>query len=166
MITAVIVMMMASLASGLVFTPEAPWERLVMTGFPVAFILLGMVFQIRGYELSADELIIRRLGWVTRISLRLLKQVEVGREHLSGSIRLFGNGGFFTFAGWFWNSRLGRYRLLANDPRLAVVLRFADRRVVIAPHDPAGFVEAIRGLRPEVNLPPTTETTSPSRAHG
>jgi hypothetical protein len=61
-------------------------------------------------------------------------------------MRLFGNGGFFCFAGWFRNSKLGVYRLFGTDAKLAVVLRFSDKTVVITPDDPQKFVTDINTL--------------------
>jgi hypothetical protein len=56
---------------------------------------------------------------------------------------LFGNGGFLSTTGMFWNRRLGRYRLLANDMSRAVLLRYADRRVVVAPAHPERFAQEV-----------------------
>ena len=62
-------------------------------------------------------------------------------------LRLFGNGGLFSYHGWFWNRRLGRYRLYATDPERAVVLRFARRTIVVSPGEPAAFVRALLDRR-------------------
>ncbi len=52
---------------------------------------------------------------------------------MKGSIRTFGNGGLFCFSGRFRNRKLGSYRAFATDPKLAVVLRFPDKIVVVTP---------------------------------
>ena len=69
-----------------------------------------------------------------------LKSAEVDTEAMSKSIRTFGNGGLFCFAGIFNNNRLGSYRAFATDPKRAVVLRFSDRTVVVTPDQPDDFV--------------------------
>ncbi len=61
-------------------------------------------------------------------------------DALRGSIRLFGNGGMFSFTGLFRSPKLGRYRAYVTDPARTVTLRFADRVVVVSPSDPAAFV--------------------------
>jgi hypothetical protein len=54
-----------------------------------------------------------------------------------------GNGGFFAFTGYFRNKELGAYRAFMTDRRLAVVLRFPDRVIVVSPDRPEDFVSAI-----------------------
>lgn len=105
---------------------------------------LGMLSMVRGYRVSGDEVRVRRLFWDTRIPLRGLQSVESDPKATRGSVRLFGNGGFLSSTGWYWNRRLGRYRLFANDASRAVVMRFPDRRVVLAPEDPDRFVCEVR----------------------
>ena len=39
------------------------------------------------------------------------------------------------------------YEAYATDPRRSVVLRFADRVVVVTPDDPSAFVEAVNAVR-------------------
>lgn len=106
--------------------------------------LLGSLSMVRGYQVARDEVRVRRLFWNTRIPLRGLRSVESDPRSTHGSIRLFGNGGFLSSTGWFWNRRLGRYRLFANDASRAVVMRYPDRCVVLAPEDPERFVREVR----------------------
>ena len=61
-------------------------------------------------------------------------------DAMRGSIRTFGNGGAFSFSGFYYNKRLGSYRAFVTDPRRAVVLRYATRRVVLSPAAPDDFV--------------------------
>jgi hypothetical protein len=65
-----------------------------------------------------------------------------------GSIRLYGNAGLFAFTGWYWNRRLGRYRLFATNFRHAVVLTLADRTIVVSPSSAQAFVETVYHLFP------------------
>lgn len=105
----------------------------------------GAIGTVRGYELGAGELRIRRLFWDTRIPLEGLRAIEPDPEATRGSLRLFGNGGLYSYSGLFWNRRLGRYRLYATDPSRAVVLRFERRVVVVSPDKAAEFVRVLRG---------------------
>jgi len=59
---------------------------------------------------------------------------------MRGSIRTFGNGGLFSFTGFYRNRLLGAYRAFVTDPRQAVVLRFPKRNVVVSPGAPEEFV--------------------------
>jgi len=62
---------------------------------------------------------------------------------MRGSIRLFGNGGLFSFSGFFRNQALGIYRAYVTDPALTVVLVFAERTLVISPVQPEAFVKRL-----------------------
>ena len=79
-----------------------------------------------------------------------LQQVTVDPKATKRSLRSFGNGGFFSFTGWYYNKQLGKYRMFATDLERTVVLHFADRRVVMTPDDPEAFVRCVwekAGLR-------------------
>jgi hypothetical protein len=127
-------------------------------GLPFAFslsvlwgVLLGSaLFTVRGYDLNASELLVRRLLWPTRIPLQDLRTAWADPAAMKGSIRLFGNGGLFSFTGLFYNRRLGRYRAFATDPSNAVVLKFATRTIVVTPEAPREFLNALSLLCPQV----------------
>jgi hypothetical protein len=88
-------------------------------------------------------MIVKRAGWKSRIDLHDLQSVEIDRDAMAKSVRLFGNGGLFCFAGLFRNKKLGSYRVFATDPVRAVVLRFTNRTVVVTPHEPENFAAAL-----------------------
>lgn len=124
-------------------------------GFAVAAIppaALGIAYatMVTGYTLSPGELGIRRPFWTTTIRLDTLRAVAIDPSVCKGSIRLFGNAGLFAFTGLYWNKRLGRYRLFATNFRYAVVLKLADRTIVISPASVQAFVDTIRNLYPNV----------------
>lgn len=106
---------------------------------------LAALFVVRGYEIQGAHLRIRRLLWWTRIPLAGLLSAQADPKATRASVRLWGNGGFFSFSGWFANRQLGRYRLYATDVPRSVVLTFDQRRpVVVTPGSPARFVGEIR----------------------
>jgi hypothetical protein len=96
--------------------------------------------RVRGYTLTEDAIIVRRGFRDTRLPLAGLRSVSGDAEATRGSVRVFGNGGLFSITGRFWNRKLGWYRAFATDPSRAVVLRYADRTIVITPHDPQHFI--------------------------
>ncbi len=102
------------------------------------------LFAVRGYRIGNGEIEIERLGWSTHLSLDLLKSATVDSGAMRRSIRLAGDGGLFAIVGWYWNRKLRKYRAFATDPKRSVVLKFADRTVVVTPDNPERFVEAIR----------------------
>ena len=118
------------------------------TLLPSAILIAGAFFMIRGYELRSGELIIRRLGWSTRIDLSDLQSAHIDPKAMSSSIRTCGNGGLFCFAGWFRSKKLGSYRAFATDLSNSVVLKFEKRTVVVTPGETEEFVAALTaGIR-------------------
>lgn len=117
---------------------------LAVGSWVLPFILLGTLpFIIRSYAIAGDELLIRRLFWTTRLPLAGLKSAEVEPRVMSNSLRTFGNGGAFSFTGWFWKKPLGHYRAFVTDLNRTVVLRFEKRTVVVSPAEPEEFVRQL-----------------------
>ncbi|HBG26109.1 MAG: hypothetical protein A2Y10_00515 [Planctomycetes bacterium GWF2_41_51] len=116
-----------------------------MVVLPLAILIISSFFIIRGYVLTDNNtLVIQRLGWDTKIDLAELTSAEVDKTAMAKSIRTFGNGGMFCFAGLFYNKRLGTYRAFATDLRKCVVLRFTNRIIVVTPDEPENFVMKIK----------------------
>lgn len=126
------------------------WD-LVMIVLPLAMLVVAVFFTIRGYLLFPDVLFVQRLGWYSKIPLDGLLTASFDPEATKRMTRRFGNGGMFCFAGSFKSKKIGIFRVFATDLRRAVVLKFADRIIVVTPGDPVDFVEklvALRGLPP------------------
>ena len=133
---------------GLVSGPvEGTVWTLTMIVVPLAVLVAAAFFLIRGYVLTPAALYVERLGWRSKIDLAELDSAEEDPSAMVRSIRTFGNGGLFCFAGAFRNRRLGPYRAFATDPGRSVVLRFPGRTVVVTPDRPADFVERMAQLR-------------------
>ncbi len=87
---------------------------------------------------------VRRLIWVTRIPLRTLTNAELRHGPFGWAWRTCGNGGLYSFTGWYYQKPLGAFRAMATRASDAVILRFSDRKpIVITPDDPAGSVAAV-----------------------
>ncbi len=117
-----------------------------MIGMPLSMIFIASLFIILGYVLTADELLVQRLFWNSRIALSGLLSAEVDADAMAQSIRTFGNGGMFCFAGAFSNKKLGSYRAFATDPKRSVVLRFLKRTIVVTPDRPEVFAQKVNEL--------------------
>lgn len=155
------------IALGLYRPPVGGWlwyAALVAT--PMALIVAALLCMVRRYVLTTDVLYVQRPGWVTRIDLDGLDAVAADGHAMVGSKRLFANGGLFVFAGRFRSSALGVYRALVNDPNRAVVLRWKDRRLVIAPDDPERFVRRLSDLRGFEVVRPEVEKDGEEREQG
>jgi len=115
---------------------------------PLVILFVTALFTIRGYSISSDSILVQRLLWSTALPRAGLESAQVEPDAMRGSIRTFGNGGAFSFSGFFYNKRLGSYRAYVTDPRRAVVLRYANRRVVLSPAAPEDFVNDLAVTRP------------------
>jgi hypothetical protein len=119
----------------------------LMVGLPLLIVLGSLPFMVRGYVLTEHTLEILRFGWTTTLPLAGLEKASGNAELLSGSLRVFGNGGLFSITGWYWNRRLGFYRAYATDLSRAVFLKYRDRRpVLVTPHDTQHFLVRVGQL--------------------
>lgn len=107
-------------------------------------LFLCALFTIRSYTIQANAIAVQRLLWNTRIAIGGLQQVAIDPYAVTRSLRLCGNGGLFSFTGWFYNRRLGLHRLFVTDPKRAVVLKFDRRTIVVSPDRPAEFAHQVR----------------------
>jgi hypothetical protein len=107
---------------------------------PLGLALGSALFTIRGYAITPDAILIRRLFWTTRLPRAELQSARSEPDAMRGSLRTFGNGGLFSFSGFFWSKALGSYRAWVTDPHRTVVLVYAQRKVVISPEVPEDFV--------------------------
>jgi hypothetical protein len=131
------------------------WPWALGVGLPLAILLLAALFAIRGYVVEPGSLRVRRLLWDTVVPLDGLRRAWAAPDAMSGSWRLFGNGGLFVLAGLYRNRRLGTYRVLATDPRRAVVLEFDRRPLVVTPEAPAAFLAQLARCAPWASIAPS-----------
>ncbi|HMN27214.1 MAG TPA: PH domain-containing protein [Caldilineaceae bacterium] len=115
------------------------WLRLL----PLGLLTGCALFVVRGYTLTPDTLLIHRLFWATRLPLADLQSAEFQPRAMRGSIRTFGNGGFFSFTGYYWSRALGSYRAYVTDFERTAILRFPQRTIVLSPEPPEAFVQEL-----------------------
>lgn len=116
----------------------------------LVFLFAGLVLgaglvTIRGYTVTADAILVRRLLWSTRLPREGLVSATVEPKAMKGSLKLSGNDGMFSFSGWFWSKKLGRFNAYVTDLNRTVVLRWDKRTAVVSPDDPEGFVREVMG---------------------
>lgn len=119
---------------------------------PIAILLGCLCFIVRGYAVEGSDLHVERLFSSTRLPLTGLSKVWLEPQVCKGSIRVFGNGGLFSFTGLFYSKKLGCYRLFATDFSHAVVLVLPRRVVVVTPADPQAFIEHLRRRFPNADI--------------
>jgi Bacterial PH domain len=125
---------------------------MVMIALPLLLLAVAFASRVRGYTLTEGAIYVRRGVWDLRLPLAGLRSVTGDVDAMRGSLQ-FGNWGLFSLTGRWWNKKLGWYRSYATDPSRAVVLRYAQRTVVITPHDPQHFIMRARTLIKAVDFP-------------
>jgi len=123
--------------------PAPWWARLLAPAIVVIAFGVISLFSVRGFTVRGRELWVQRPMWQTRLPLHDLKAAQVDPAAMKGSWRSAGNGGLLAFTGWFRSKKLGKYRAFVTDQDRCVVMEFKDRKLVVSPDDPEGFVEAL-----------------------
>lgn len=111
-----------------------------VAALPLLLVPASALFVVRGYRITPDAILVRRSFWNTRLPRAGLSSAVCEPNAMRGSLRTFGNGGAFSFTGWYWNRRLGAYRAFVTDLRRTVVLRYERQTVVLSPEDPEKFL--------------------------
>ena len=101
------------------------------------------LFAIRGYAVTPEAILVHRLLWTTRLPLAGLRSAQFEPNAMRWSLRTFGNGGFFSFSGFYRNKPLGTYRAFVTDRHQTVVLRYDGRTVVVSPASPEEFAHEL-----------------------
>ncbi|MEM8603603.1 MAG: PH domain-containing protein [Cyanobacteria bacterium P01_H01_bin.121] len=137
-------------------SPDRIFWLLAMVGLPLLLVLSTGIYAVRGYRIEGSVLYIQRVGWQNRIDLTALHRAESEPAALDTAVRLWGNGGFFSFTGWFRSQQHGRFQVFGTDPSKGVMLTFPERKVFITPDDPQHFI-AIAQAASHTGLPSPTE---------
>lgn len=133
----------AAVGTPMMLRGDTAWYVRLLQWLPLVLLLGMLPFVVRSYTITPDAILIRRLFWNTRLERGLLVSAEIAPKVMNQSLRACGNGGGFSFTGWYWNRRLGLYRAFVTDLDRTVVLRFRLRNIVVSPEDPAAFVEEL-----------------------
>ena len=130
--------------------PFAQTFGTLVTLVPGAILLGALLFVVRGYEVETDGVYVERLLWRTRLGLDGLRRAWHDPAAMRRSVRLFGNGGMYAVTGIFQNRTIGRYRAFVTNPKLAVVLQFEKRTVVVSPAHPNALLGELKVVAPAV----------------
>ena len=119
--------------------PQAAMLRWVSL-LPLSILFGCALYTVRGYAIASDAILVHRLLWSTTLPRTGLESATVDPDAMRSGLRTFGNGGAFSFSGFYYSKRLGSYRAFVTDRRRTVVLRYTDRRIVLSPAVPEEFV--------------------------
>lgn len=146
--TSVVVTLILAGAGYLLWSPldghPAPVWRVLMAGLMLVIVVAAALYVVRDYQISDSTLRVRRLLWHTTIDLSKLQRATLDPQATKGSIRVFGNGGLYSFTGYYRNREIGTYRAFITDWNKSVILHLGDRAVVLSPADPTTFLQELR----------------------
>ncbi len=126
---------------GLLATPREPrLVQIALIAVPLVVLLGCALFTIRGYTIIGDSLLVHRLLWATALPLAGLQSASFEPGAMRWSLRLWGNGGLFSFSGRYRSRQLGSFRAFVTDLNRTVVLRYPTETIVVSPEAPEQFV--------------------------
>jgi hypothetical protein len=110
-------------------------------------VILVVLYRPKGYALDKSVLRILRQAGPLDIPLRSIRSImPVTSKELGFGI--FGTGGFFGYFGPYIYQNHGKVAMYATDKSKMLLLTLDDeRRIVISPDDPEGFMTAFRELK-------------------
>ena len=111
---------------------------------PLLIAFITLLFTVRGYTVSENTLRIKRLLWNTVVNIDTIRSVKINPGAMTGAIRTFGNGGFYSFSGQYKSGKLGFFRAYVTDFRNCVVVETSGSTIVVSPENPELFTEVLR----------------------
>lgn len=129
-------------------------DRRVLLVLPFVGIVISLLFLVTGYEIDERFLRVRRLIWTTLVPVDDLERAWHDPKAMKGSVRVWGNGGLFSFSGLFQNAAFGRYRVFVTNAANAVVLSRKRGAVVVSPADPDAFLRNLEFSFPRLRTQP------------
>jgi hypothetical protein len=106
----------------------------------VYFISYG--FSTKAYQLTQDEVIIRRLLGNVKIKRSEILSVKIiEKEQMGWLIRTFGVGGLFGYWGRFSSSKLGSMTWYATRKnKIVLITKINNKKIVITPDEAEQFI--------------------------
>jgi hypothetical protein len=116
--------------------------------FLIIIYLICLALKPLSYEITKDELIIRRLIKNVRMNRADIKSLElIEKATLSGTIRTFGVGGLFGWYGKFANSQLGNMTwYLTRRDKPVLILKKDSKKILISPDQAEAFVREFKEI--------------------
>jgi hypothetical protein len=130
------------------FSRDQPGHSVAVLGVLLSVgIFAGIArFAPWGYMVRPDAIVVGRLGSPLVISYERIREVRrTDSEEIGFAWRVFGSAGFLGWFGLFRSRRLGEFRACATNQRdLVLITKTNGAKIVISPHLPDAFLEAVR----------------------
>ncbi len=129
-------------------------QHLFVGFLSILTVALAFAYSPRGYTVSQQAIIVRRLIGDVRFPLESLREARrATRDDFCGTIRLWGSGGMFGYYGLFRTSKLGKCRWYVTNRGNTVVVSTAAKTALFSPDDVDGFLAAIQASVPALAAP-------------
>jgi len=141
MLAIAVMITLGQLQPSFISLPVFPTRGLAL-GSVLLIPLAALPFVIRGYTITKDGILVRRLWWNTVLPFADIVSVEAEPLALNSSFRTCGNGGMYSFTGYYWSRQLGHFHAYVTDLNRTVIVRMKNRTAVLSPDDPEAFARA------------------------
>jgi hypothetical protein len=145
--TAIVITILVSLLFGalIVFNFILPLAILLMI-----ILLICMLLKPLNYEITENELIIRRLIKSVRIDRSDIESLKLlDKSELKGTVRTFGVGGLFGWYGKFANSQLGDMTwYVTRRDKPVLILKKDGKKILISPDEAMAFLAEFKDIKP------------------
>ncbi len=108
----------------------------------LAIYIITYGFSTKDYQLTTDEIIVRRLLGNVKIKRSEILSVEIiEKEQMGWIIRTFGVGGLFGYWGRFSSSKLGSMTWYATRKnKIVLITKINNKKIVITPDEAEQFI--------------------------
>jgi len=118
--------------------------------FPL-FICVAYAYSPRGYVLSGQAIVVKRLIGDIRVPQAKIREIRAGTpDDFTGCLRLWGNGGLFGYYGIYQTAKLGTCRWYVTNRSRTVIVTTQTEVLVLSPDDVTGFIATAGVLFPNV----------------
>jgi hypothetical protein len=130
------------------FSPGQPGQAAAVVGALLSVSIFAGIarFAPCDYRVRSDAIVVGRLGTPLMIPYQGIREVRrTHRQEIGFAWRVFGSAGFLGWFGLFRSRTLGEFRACATNLRdLVLITRTNGAKIVISPHLPDAFLEAVR----------------------
>lgn len=134
---------LAVIATGLVNVRGSPIQQAGMIVLPALVLVATALFAVLRYEVDDEGLhVVRPIGHL-RIA-GAVSAIVADDAAAKGAIRTFGNGGVFSFTGYYRLPKYGHCRFWVTDLHHLVVIHGDRGCVVISPIQRDAFIAAVK----------------------
>ena len=117
---------------------------ITMIVLPLSLIIIALPFIVLGYSVKGNKLLIHRLGWGNSFDLTNLTTATKQPKVMRRAIRIFGNGGLYSFTGKYREKNIGEYSAYITNFSNCIILEFSNnKKIAISPENGTKFLNKI-----------------------